>query len=232
MTPNELNLVALETVAAALGELRNELVLVGGCSVGLLISDEASPPVRETLDVDLVAEVATITEYYGLCDRLVACGFRASSEQDHICRWIRGDIKLDVMPSSDQVLGHSTNRWYADATSTATPVTLASGLVVRVVTAPLFLATKLEAFYGRGGGDYASSHDLEDIINVVDGRPELPDEVNEGLESVRNYLREEFDELLADEAFVDAIPMHVRGDAASQARVPLIVERLRRLAGL
>lgn len=232
MTPNELNLVALETVAAALGGLMNELVLVGGCSVGLLISDEASPPVRETTDVDLVAEVATISEYYGLCDRLAACGFRASSEQDHICRWVRGEIKLDVMLSSDQVLGHSTNRWYADVTSTATQMTLASGLVVRVITAPLFLATKLEAFYDRGGRDYASSHDLEDIINVIDGRPELLDEVNEGLESVRNYLREEFDELLADEAFVDAIPMHVRGDAASQARVPLIIERLRRLAGL
>ena len=232
MTPNQLNLVALESVAAALGELRNELVLVGGCSVGLLISDEASPPVRETLDVDLVAEVATIVEYYGLCDKLAACGFQPSPEQDHICRWVRGEIKLDVMPSSAQVLGHSTNRWYPDATSTATQVTLASGLVVRVITAPLFLATKVEAFYDRGGGDYATSHDLEDIINVIDGRPELLDEVNAGLESVRNYLREEIDELLADEAFVDAIPMHVRGDAASQARVPLIIERLRRLAGL
>ncbi len=216
MTPNERNLAALETVAVALGELRNELVLVGGCSVGLLISDEASPPVRETLDVDLVAEVTTIGEYYALCDKLTACGFQASQEQDHICRWVRGEIKLDVMPTSDQVLGHSTNRWYADATSTATQVTLASGFVVRVISAPLFLATKLEAFYGRGGGDYAGSHDLEDIINVIDGRPELCNEVNAGLESVRNYLREELDELLADEAFVDAIPMHVRGDTASQ----------------
>ena len=73
---------------------------------------------------------------------------------------------------------------------------------------------------------------MEDIINVIDGRPELLEEVNAGLESVRTYLREEFDELLAHESFVDAIPMHVRGDAASQARVPIIVERLRRLAGL
>ena len=232
MTPHERNLSALEIVAAALGELRSELVLVGGCSVGLLISDYASPPVRETLDVDMVAEVTTISEYYGLCDRLNVCGFRAGPEQDHMCRWVKDGIKLDVMPSSDQVLGHSTNRWYADAISTAIQVTLASGLEVRVITAPLFLATKLEAFYDRGRGDYASSHDLEDIINVIDGRPELIDEVNEGPESVRSYLREEFDALLADEAFVDAIPMQVRGDAVSQARVPLIVERLRRLAGL
>jgi len=59
MTTHDPNLAALEMVAAALGDQREELVLVGGCSVGLLISDPASPPVRETLDVDLVAEVTT-----------------------------------------------------------------------------------------------------------------------------------------------------------------------------
>jgi hypothetical protein len=31
------------------------------------------------------------------------------------------------------------------------------------------VATKLEAFLKRGGGDYIASHDLEDIVTVVDG---------------------------------------------------------------
>ena len=38
---------------------------------------------------------------------------------------------------------------------------LQAGLRIRVVTAPYFLATKLEAFRGRKRGDYANSHDLE-----------------------------------------------------------------------
>lgn len=232
MNANDPNVAALEMVAATLGDLRSELVLVGGCSVGLLISDPASPPVRETLDVDLVAEVTTIGEYYGLCAKLGERGFKQSPEEGHMCRWTKGSLKLDVMPSGDKVLGHSTNRWYPDAIATASQVTLRNGLAVLVVSSPLFLATKLEAFFGRGKGDYASSHDLEDIINVVDGRPELIAEVNAASPSVRVYLRDEFDGLLADKSFVDAIPMHLRGDAASQARAPLILARLRQLAGL
>ena len=33
---------------------------------------------------------------------------------------------------------------------------LEAGLRIRVVTAPYFIATKLEAFRGRGRGDYAT----------------------------------------------------------------------------
>jgi hypothetical protein len=94
------------------------------------------------------------------------------------------------------------------------------------------LATKLEAFHNRGDRDYAGSHDLEDIINVVDGRPELVDEVDQAPINVRGYLREEFDELLANQKFVDAIPMHLRSDSASQARLSIILKRLQQLAGL
>jgi hypothetical protein len=35
-----------------------------------------------------------------------------------------------------------------------------------------FVATKLEAFASRGGGDFLTSHDLEDVLNIVDGREE------------------------------------------------------------
>jgi predicted nucleotidyltransferase len=226
------NLVTLEIVAAALGELCDEFVLVGGCSVGLLISDPASPPVRETIDVDLVAEVTNINEYYGLQDKLRGCGFTQNVEQDHLCRWVKGALKLDVMPSNDKVLGHSTNRWYSEAVITARQIKLSNGIGLRVISPPLFLATKLEAFYDRGNGDYGASHDLEDIINVVDGRPELNDEVQAATETVRDYLRGEFDDLLADPRFINAIPMHLRGDVTSQARAPIILERLRRLSGL
>ena len=232
MNTNNPNIEALELVAYALGDLRDELVLVGGCTVGLLISDPASAPVRETLDVDLVAEMTTLSEYYDLCGRLNACGFRQSADDEHLCRWVKGSLKLDVMPSSSDVLGHSTNRWYPDAIATATSSTLASGAVVRVVSPPVFLATKLEAFHNRGDRDYAGSHDLEDIINVVDGRPELVDEVDQAPINVRGYLREEFDELLANQKFVDAIPMHLRSDSASQARLSIILKRLQQLAGL
>jgi len=73
---------------------------------------------------------------------------------------------------------------------------------------------------------------MEDIINVIDGRPEIIDEVTAAADDVREYLRSEFDDLLADESFVDEIPWHFKQDSVSQARVPIVIERLKRLAGL
>ena len=46
-------------------------------------------------------------------------------------------------------------------------------MVIRLVSASAFVATKLEAFASRGGGDFLTSHDLEDVLNIVDGREEL-----------------------------------------------------------
>lgn len=231
MNLNDPNTTVLELVADALGPLRKELVLVGGCSVGLLITDPARPPVRQTIDVDLVAQVTSIKDYYSdLYPKLERCGFKVSSDDDNICRWNRGSLIIDVMPSKD-ILGHSTNVWYPDAVREAQALTLPSGLEILVVSAPLFIATKLDAFHGRGNGDYAH-HDMEDIINVVDGRAELSAEIDSAPQHVKAYIEDEVGALLGDEAFVDALTGHFRPDPVSQARVEILITRLRRLAGL
>ena len=79
------------------------------------------------------------------------------------------------MPVQPEVLGFS-NRWYPYAVETAVPMDLGDGTTVRLVSAVAFVATKLEAFAGRGGGDFLGSHDLEDVLNIVDGREELAEE--------------------------------------------------------
>lgn len=224
------NIGVLELVVQALGPLRDELVLVGGCSVGLLITDAAHPPVRETKDVDMVAQVVTLNDHYETCERLRKQGFAEAADDDNMCRWRRGALILDVLPSQEGVLGHSTNRWYPDVVATATSMALPRGLVVRILTAPLFVATKFEAFHGRGEGDYLS-HDIEDIVNVVDGRPELAGEVAHAPVAVQDYLLDEFERLVTDGAFIDILPAHFRTDSASQRRVAIVFDRMRRLAG-
>ncbi len=91
------------------------------------------------------------------------------------------------MPLDEKILGFS-NRWYKSAMDSAQDLEIERGVRIRVVTAPYFCATKLEAFRGRGEGDYLASHDLEDLITVVDGRAELLDEVRLGSEDVRSYI--------------------------------------------
>jgi hypothetical protein len=99
----------------------------------------------------------------------------------------------------------------------------------RVITAVYFLATKLEAFRGRGQNDYSASHDLEDVIAVVDGRSELLREVAEAHDDVRTYIASEVRALLGTRTFIDALPGFLLPDSASQARLPLLVERLERV---
>ena len=160
------NIEQLLAVARKLRPLLDDLVFVGGCATGLLITDTSAPSVRATFDVDAIAKVSTYSEYVALSERLRELGFSEdSSEGAPVCRWISGSLVLDVMPLDARVLGFS-NRWYGEAVRTSTSISLERSLSIRVVTAPVFLATKLEAFKSRGKGDYFGSHDLEDALSV------------------------------------------------------------------
>jgi hypothetical protein len=214
--------------ARMLGDLRDEFVFVGGCTTGLLITDPAAADIRPTLDVDVIVATASVTEYYAIAKRLRVLGFHEDTKV--ICRWKhQNDLTLDVMPTDGSVLGFS-NRWYAGAIAHAVASDLGAGLVIRVVTPPYFCATKIEAFHGRGNGDYAGSHDLEDFLAVVDGRPELVGEIEAAEEKLRSYLAEEVRDLLTRQEFLDALPGSLMPDAASQARLPLLLSRLEQMA--
>ncbi len=101
---------------------------------------------------------------------------------------------------------------------------------IRLIRAPYFIATKLEAFFARGDHDYIMSHDLEDIIMVFDGRAELLEEIAQSSIELKIALAESFQKLLQDSDFVDAIATHLAPDSASQARQALLLERLKPVA--
>lgn len=225
------NLQLLEWAVEQLGPLTNELVFVGGCATGLLISDAAAPPVRPTQDVDAITEVASLSDYHRLSAALRRHGFKEDTSPDApICRWVSQKVILDVMPTKREILGFG-NEWYQAALALAASVELPSGARIRMVTAPYFFATKLGAFDGRGNGDYLLSHDMEDIITVLDGRPEVVNEVLLAESGLRSFLTGRFARLLRDMRFEQAVPGHLPSDAASQARAPLILERMQQIAG-
>ena len=229
MNPNDPNVAIVELVANKLGRLADKVVLVGGCATGLLITDTARPPVRATQDVDLIVEITTHDNYRTFTKELKRVGFKEDCEV--ICRWRIDNLKVDIMPTDDSILGFS-NRWYPDAIVYAQRITMPSGYKINLISSPLFIATKLEAFYGRGNHDYGRSHDIEDIVNVIDGRSELLNEIKEAKEEIRIYLAEEIDDLLASADFVDKLSWHLHGDQESQSRVSYIVSQLRSIAGL
>ena len=59
-----------------------------------------------------------------------------------ICRWQVGAVVVDVMPTLEEILGFA-NRWYPLALETAVPVALPSARTVRLIAAPVFVATRV-----------------------------------------------------------------------------------------
>lgn len=157
------NLDLLEDAATKLTPLLPEVVFIGGATLGLLVTDEGAAPIRGTINVDVIAEIRTYADYTAFSGRLQALGFvEDAREGAPVCRWVNEDLTLDVMPLEKSVFGFS-NIWYRGALEAAHRVTLPSGTEIRIITAPFFLATKMEAFRGRGRGDFFASHDLKTL---------------------------------------------------------------------
>lgn len=224
------NLPYLRTIAQALGELREQVVFIGGAVAGLLVTDPLADPVRATRDVDAVVNTS-LAMFYRIEQALTERGFAHDISSNVICRWVHkaSGVPFDLMPVQPEVLGFS-NRWYPYAVQTAEWVSLgeAEGEVIeiRLVSAVAFIAIKLEAFAGRGSGDFLTSHDLEDVLNIVDGREELADELAAAPDELRQAVATAFAPMLTNPDFVNVLP----GLIAEQERAGLVVDRLRALS--
>ena len=234
---NNPNLAILELVAQALGPVCDSVIFVGGCATGLLLTRERPDRIRITEDVDIVAQALTVHDYHAIEKQVRARGFSNDMRSDApIYRWVYKNVTLDLMPTVKDILGFA-NRWYPLALQTAELVTLPSGMTIKLITAPVFLGTKLEAFKDRGKDangkpDYLGSHDLEDIITVADRRPELLAECQSVAPELRAYLAAEFSALFSDPEFEQALSGHLPGDTFSQQRAKPLAKTLRELSKL
>lgn len=202
---NEANIWMLESAADALEEILDEVVFVGGATVELWITDEAAPEFRPTEDVDVIVEITRRGAYYELEERLRAFGFANDEEDGVICRFRLPDPKLvlDVMPTESSILGFE-NRWLNETFPRAVPYILPSGRAIKVAPPAYLIATKLEAFASRGGGDLYGSKDFEDVITLIDGREELWQELEEAESDLRAYVSQKLAGLSRLDAFDSA----------------------------
>jgi len=226
------NLEMLRAAVRRLKDLSNEMVFVGGCTTELLITDVAADQIRPTDDVDAIVEATSYVQYMKLADRLKEVGFKQDTREDApLCRWVNEETVLDVMPLDEKILGFA-NRWYKDAITQSVLKEIMPGIHIKVISPPFFCVTKLEAFANRGNSDFYASHDLEDLVAVIDGRREIVDEIRSVGNEVRLFIVAEVGKLLRSTGFIDALPGHLPGDAASQARLPDLISRLKEISEL
>ena len=135
---------------------------------------------------------------------------------------------VHVMPTREEILGFA-NRWYLEAMRHAVRVPLSpepGALTIRLITAPCFIATKIEAFSDRGHGDSLASHDFEDLVAVMDGRPSWPEEVLNCGADLRRYLTARFASWLDDPDFHAALPGHLAESGFGSVRSERLLSQM------
>ena len=209
----------LESAAATLGPLGDQVVFVGGATIVLWVTDPAAPPPRPTLDVDVVVEVTTRLDYHRFGEQLRARGFSHDVASPVICRWRHSEtgLVLDAMPAEPSILGVA-NRWQAAALPHATSRSLPSGAIVRAAPPAYLVAMKLEAFADRGSGDLLASHDIEDVIALLDGRAELVAEMAAADVELRRFVAEQMKTLRSAPRLLDALHGWLPADPEGQTR--------------
>lgn len=227
MKPNleDIHLEILKTTAAELGELCIDLVFLGGATISLYITEPHFVKIRETLDVDCIVEVAHRQDYENIAGKLRAKGFREDMDSGVLCRFKKGSLILDVMPIDPKILGF-TNIWYKEGFENSTSFKIGKRKI-RVLALPYLVASKIEAFKGRGKGAFLYSHDVGDIVTLFDGRANIASDLNEGSESVKKYLLRELGAIHATPSFIDSLEAHISDRLNLSGRKTVILQRLK-----
>lgn len=184
----------IKTVALGLRSILDDFVFVGGSIVECYATRPAAEEARQTDDIDVVVEVAHYARYSALQEKLINGGFNPDSTSRVICRYRFKGIIVDIMPDNEAILGFS-NRWYTEGLRRSQSFSI-DEVEIKIFPAPLYLASKIEAFNQRGATDMRLSTDFEDIVYVLENRPELPDEIATASQDVRSYIANFMHELL------------------------------------
>lgn len=207
MSPH-INILRIKAIAKVLQEINEKVVFVGGATVSLYASTEIAFEARPTDDVDVIIELATYTNYSQLDEKLRLVGFENDIDSGIICRYRVQGIVVDVMPTNSNVLGFS-NIWYPDGFKNAIEIELDTETTIKIFSPEYFIASKLEAFKNRGGKDYRTSTDFEDIIYVLDNADKIENYLNTDDTTLKKYFKSEFSALLADDNFEEGIYAHL-----------------------
>jgi hypothetical protein len=216
---NRENIIRIQAVNQALGELREKVVFVGGATISLY-ADRQIFEVRPTDDVDIIVEILNYSQRAELEEKLRSLGFNHAIHSPVVCRFMIQGITVDIMPTNDPSIGF-VNRWYPEGFTRAIHHRFdENNNSIKILSAPYFIATKMEAFKSRGKGNGRMSHDFEDIVYVLENRESVWNELNSLNGAIKEYLVQEFAELLKNRNLFDWIDGHVeRGSPPATSHI-------------
>jgi hypothetical protein len=191
------------------------MVFVGGAVVSLYTDDPAADEIRPTQDVDMTLNIVNLSHWEKVQAQLLEFGFHPDPFGHAICSYKYNDIPVDIMAAEDGPLGPA-NRWYKIGFENLWTAK-AKEQEIYILSAPCYLATKFEAFNNRGK-DYRSSHDMEDIINILDNRINIVEEIAKDDTRIEHFIKEQLQNIINNGSMQEVLMAHIH---------PLIiVERL------
>jgi predicted nucleotidyltransferase len=198
---------------------------VGGATISLY-PDRPVLEVRPTDDIEVIIEILNYVDRAKLEERLRSIGFSHDIESGVICRYKIQGIIVDIMPTNDPSIGF-TNIWYPEGFEKAVDHEIDERSIIKILSAPYFIATKLEAHKARGKNDGRTSHDFEDIVYVLENRESIWEEMDNSDSSVKEYLRSEFQILLKNPNLFEWIDSHV--ERGSPPATYMIMDKLKKV---
>ncbi len=222
MENRTINIAVVAEVAKALQDLKDNMVFVGGAVVSLYTDDPAADDIRPTQDVDIAIHIVNLNHWKQVQEKLGALGFHPDPFGHAICSYKYKDIPVDIMAAEDGPFGPS-NRWYKTGFENLWTA-YAKEQEIKILSAPCYLATKFEAFNNRGN-DYRTSHDIEDVIYVLDNRIQIVEEIAKDDSRISDFIKEQLQGIILQGILQEVLMAHIH-PIMLEERIPIVEEKI------
>jgi hypothetical protein len=92
-TVHDENTVAIARLLDVVPEWEDQVLFIGGATLGFFVAGMFHDAIRVTKDIDVVVEIVTLNEYRALQERLRELGF--AEQFEHMTRWKRGSLIVE-----------------------------------------------------------------------------------------------------------------------------------------
>lgn len=223
MENRTINIAVVAMVAEALQEIKEEMVFVGGAVISLYTNDPAADEIRPTQDVDMTLNIINLSHWEKIQRQLEHLGFHPDPFGHAICSYKYRDIPVDIMSTEDGPLG-PTNRWYKIGFENLWTATV-KNQEIRLLSPACYLASKFEAYNNRGT-DIRTSHDMEDIIYVLDNRINIVEEIKKDDNRISSFIKEQLQKIKGQGLLEEALVAHIHPIMLTE-RLPIVKEKIR-----
>lgn len=225
MENRTINIAVVAEVAEALQHIKQDMVFVGGAVVSLYANDPAADEIRPTQDIDMTLNIINLSHWEKVQAQLGELGFHPNPFGHAICSYKYKDIPVDIMATEDGPFG-PTNRWYKVGFENLWS-TKAKDQVIKILSAPCYLATKFEAFNNRGS-DYRISHDIEDIIYVLDNRIGIVEEIANDDTRIAVFIKEQLQIIINKGLMQEVLMAHIH-PLMLEERLPIVERKITKI---